>query len=190
MTMKKVTLFAALLLLSAGAFAQTYTLDKTHARLGFTVTHMMLSEVDGSFRNFDVTMTSAKEDYTDAQINLTADINSIFTDQDMRDGHLKGEDWFDATKYPKLTFKSTGIQKVSGNKYKLAGNLTMHGITKPVTLDAVITPTIVNPMNKKTMAGFKVTGQVKRADFSVGKAPATVVSDEIELRAGGELVKN
>ena len=188
--MKKVTLFAALLLTSAAAFAQTWTNDKAHSKLAFTVTHLMLSEVDGSFRNFDVKMTSSKDDYTDAQIDLTADVNSVYTNEDKRDGHLKSPDFFDAAKYPTLTFKSTGIQKLGGNKYKLMGNLTMHGVTKPVTLDATITPATTHPMNKKTVAGFKVSGEVKRSDFTVGTIPVAVVSDEIALRAGGELVKN
>jgi polyisoprenoid-binding protein YceI len=186
--MKKVTLFAALLLTSAAAFAQNWTSDKAHSKLAFTVTHLMLSEVDGSFRNFDVKMTSSKPDYTDAQIDLTADVNSIYTNEDKRDGHLKSPDFFDAAKYPTMTFKSTGIQKVEGNKYKLMGNLTMHGVTKPVTLDATITP--ATAVRNKTVAGFKVTGEVKRADFTLGTIPAAVVSDEIGIRAGGELVKN
>ncbi len=188
--MKKVTLFAALLLTSATAFAQNWTSDKAHSKLAFTVTHLMLSEVDGSFRKFDVKMTSSKEDYSDAQIDLTADVNSIDTNEDKRDGHLKSPDFFDAAKYPTLAFKSTGIQKLGGNKYKLMGNLTMHGVTKPVTLDATITPATTHPMNKKTVAGFKVSGEVKRADFTLGTIPAAVVSDEIGIRAGGELVKN
>jgi polyisoprenoid-binding protein YceI len=188
--MKKVTLFAALLLTSAAAFAQNWTSDKAHSKLAFTVTHLMLSEVDGSFRDFDVKMTSSKEDYSDAQIDLTADVNTIFTNQDKRDTHLKSPDFFDAAKYPTLTFKSTGIKSVGGNKYKLMGNLTMHGVTKLVTLDATITPSMTHPMNKKTVAGFKVSGDLKRSDFTVGTIPVQVVSDEIGIRAGGELVKN
>ena len=187
--MKKVTLFAALLFASVSAFAQNWTLDKSHSNLAFTVTHMMLSEVDGKFQNFDVTMTSAKPDFTDAQIDLTADVSSIYTNQEKRDGHLKSPDFFDAAKYPKLEFKSKSISKVSGNKYKLIGDLTMHGVTKPVTLDAVITGPVTNPQSKKTLAGFKVSGEVKRGDFTLGSAPAAVVSDEITIRATGELVK-
>lgn len=187
--MKKVILAAALLFSTVGAFAQTWTLDKAHSNLGFTVTHMMLSEVDGKFQDFDVKMTSSKPDFTDAQIDLTADTKTINTNQEKRDAHLKSADFFEADKYPTLTFKSKSITKVSGNKYKLMGDLTMHGVTKPVTLDAVITGPVTNPMNKKTLAGFKVTGEVKRGDFTVGKAPAAVVSDEITIRASGELVK-
>ena len=188
--MKKVVLAAALLFSTAGAFAQTWTLDKAHSNLGFTVTHMMLSEVDGKFGDFDVKMISSKPDFTDAEIDLTANVGSINTNQEKRDGHLKSADFFDAEKYPTLTFKSKSISKVSGNKYKLMGDLTMHGVTKPVTLDAVLTGPVTNPQSKKTLAGFKVTGEVKRGDFTVGKAPAAVVSDEIAIRASGELVKN
>ncbi|SOD78218.1 YceI family protein [Spirosoma fluviale] len=187
--MKKATMIAALLFSTVGAFAQNWTLDKSHSNLGFTVTHMMLSEVDGKFQNFDVKMTSSKPDFTDAQIDLTADVSSINTNQEKRDGHLKSADFFDAAKYPTLAFKSKSISKVSGNKYKLMGDLTMHGVTKPVTLDAVITGPVTNPQNKKTLAGFKVTGEVKRADFTLGTIPAAVVSDEIAIRATGELVK-
>ncbi|UFH55801.1 YceI family protein [Spirosoma sp. KNUC1025] len=187
--MKKVILAAALLFSSAGAFAQNWTLDKAHSNLGFTVTHMMLSEVDGKFQDFDVKMTSNKPDFTDAQIELTADVSSVNTNQEKRDGHLKSPDFFDASKYPTLSFKSKSISKVSANKYKLMGDLTMHGVTKPVTLDAVINGPVTNPMNKKTLAGFKVSGEVKRADFTVGTVPTAVVSDEIAIRASGELVK-
>lgn len=188
--MKKATLFAALLFSSVGAFAQsTWTLDKAHSNLGFTVTHMMLSEVDGKFQNFDLKVVSAKEDLSDAQIDLTADVNSINTNQERRDGHLKSADFFDAAKYPTLAFKSKSITKVSGNKYKLAGDLTMHGVTKPVVLDAVIKGPVTNPQSKKTIAGFTVTGEVKRGDFTLGSAPAAVVSDEIAIRASGEIVK-
>lgn len=187
--MKKATLFAALLFSSLGAFAQNWTLDKAHSNLGFTVTHLMLSEVDGKFQNFDIKMTSAKPDFTDAQIDLTADVNSINTSQEKRDAHLKSPDFFDAAKYPTMTFKSKSITKVSGNKYKLMGDLTMHGVTKPVTLDAVINGPVTNPQNKKTLAGFKVTGEVKRADFTLGTVPTAVVSDEIAIRASGEFAK-
>ncbi|GAB3991161.1 YceI family protein [Spirosoma daeguense] len=187
--MKKATLFAAVLFSSVSAFAQSWTLDKAHSSLNFTVTHMMLSEVDGKFQDFDVKMTSSKSDFTDAQIELTANVNSINTNQEKRDAHLKSPDFFDAAKHPTLSFKSKSVTKVSGNKYKVAGDLTMHGVTKPVTLDAVITGPVTNPQNKKTLAGFKVTGEVKRADFTLGSAPVAVVSDEIGIRASGELVK-
>ncbi len=188
--MKKVNLLAALLLTSAGAFAQSWTLDKAHSKIAFTITHLMISEVDGNFKKFDIKMTSAKPDFSDADIDFTADVNSVSTADEKRDAHLQTADFFDAAKYPTLSFKGKSLKKVSGNTYKLMGDLTMHGITKPVTLDAVINGPITHPMNKKTVAGFKVSGQVKRSDFSLSNYPAAVLSDEIEIRASGEFAKN
>ncbi len=188
--MKKATLFAALLLTSAGAFAQNWTLDKAHSKIAFTITHLMISEVDGNFKKFDIKMTSSKPDFSDADIDFTADVNSVNTADEKRDAHLQTADFFDAAKYPTLTFKGKSLTKVSGNNYKLMGDLTMHGVTKPVTLDAVINGPITHPMNKKTIAGFKVTGKVKRSDFSISNYPTAVLSDDIEIRASGEFAKN
>ncbi|MFC5411452.1 YceI family protein [Larkinella bovis] len=188
--MKKITLFTALLLSSAAAFAQTWTVDKAHAKVGFTVTHLMVSEVDGNFKTFDAKITSAKPDFTDAVVELTADVNSIDTDNERRDADLKSEKFFDAAKYPTLTFKSTSFKKVEGKKYKVTGDLTMHGVTKPVTLDVVLTGPVQHPMNKKDIAGFKITGELKRSDFNIGPGMSTaVVSDEVTLRANAEFGK-
>jgi polyisoprenoid-binding protein YceI len=187
--MKKITLLVAAFVAGLTAFGQGWTLDKSHAKLGFNVTHMMVSDVEGSFKNFDLKVTSAKEDFTDAVIELTADVNSINTDNEKRDGHLKSSDFFDAAKYPSLTFKSKSIQKVEDKKYKLTGDLTMHGVTKPVVLDMILKGTTTNPMNKKNIAGFKVLGTIKRSDFSLGSIPAAVVSDEVNIVANVELNK-
>lgn len=186
--MKKFTLIAALLVSSVATFAQSWKVDKAHAKVGFTVTHMMLSEVDGNFKSFDATITSSKEDFSDAVIELSADINTVDTDNDMRDGHLKGEDFFNTAKFPMLTFKSKSIAKVSGNKYKVTGDLTMRGVTKAVTLDMAITGPVINQKSQKKMIGVKVSGTINRSDFSVGKAPAAVVSEEVEIKANGEFV--
>ncbi|GAB3246951.1 YceI family protein [Larkinella harenae] len=189
--MKKATLFFAFLCASATAFAQTWTIDKAHAKVGFTVTHLLVSEVDGNFKTFDAKITSSKPDFTDAVVELTADVNSIDTDNERRDADLKSDKYFDAAKFPTLTFKSTSFQKVEGKKYKVAGNLTMHGVTKPVTLDVTLNGPIQHPMNKKDIAGFKITGELKRSDFGIGSGTATaIVSDEVALRANAEFVKN
>jgi len=150
----------------------------------------MVSDVEGSFKNFDAKITASKEDFTDAVVELSADVASVNTDNEKRDQHLVSEDFFDAAKYPKLTFKSTSVKKVSGNKYKVAGNLTFHGVTKPVTLDATLRGVITNPQSKKTIAGFKVSGTIKRADFNFGaKYPNAMLSDEVVLNANTEFVK-
>lgn len=151
----------------------------------------MLSEVDGNFKTFDTKIISAKPDLSDAVVELTADVNSINTDNDRRDGHLKSPDFFDAAKFETITFKSTSFKKVEGKNYKLAGNLTMHGVTKPVTLDAVLTGpvTMDSPRGKQDKAGLKISGTLKRSDFGVGSVPTTVVSDEVEIKASGEFAR-
>src|SRR4051812_16957954 len=104
--MKKVTVLLAALAMSAASYAQTWTVDKAHAKLGFTITHMMVSDVDGMFKTFDATLISGKPDFSDASFNVTAQANSIFTDNDKRDAHLKSADFFDAEKNPTVTFVS------------------------------------------------------------------------------------
>jgi polyisoprenoid-binding protein YceI len=185
--MKKITLLATILLTSAALFAQTkWTVDKAHAKIGFTVTHMMLSEVDGNFKKFDASLVSSKDDFTDGVFDITIDVSSISTDNDNRDNDLKSDHYFDVAKYPTITFKSTSISKIDAKKYKVAGNLTMHGVTKPVTLDLTLNGTGNSMMTKKPVAGFKVTGTISRTDFGVGTAPKAMVGDEITLRANGE----
>ena len=190
--MKTLTVIAACLFVSGVSFAQTWSVDKAHSRVGFTVTHNLLSEVDGNFKTFDAKITSEKPDLSDAVLELTADVNSISTDNERRDGHLKSPDFFDAAKYPSLTFKSTSFKKVEGKKYTAVGNLTMHGVTKPVTLDI----TMVGPVKLKgpggkeqEKVGFKIGTTLKRSDFAIGSIPVVVVSDEVEVKANGEFVK-
>lgn len=180
----------ALLSVSA-AYAQTWTVDKAHAKVGFTVTHLLLSEVDGNFKTFDAKITSSKPDLSDAVFEMTADVNSVDTDNDRRDGHLKTPDWFDAAQFPTVSFKSTGFKKVDAKNYKLMGNLTMHGVTKPVTLDAVLTgPVTMEGRNgKQEKAGIKATGKINRVDFGVGKPGGAVVSEEVDLKINGEFAK-
>ncbi|MEO6838799.1 MAG: YceI family protein, partial [Ginsengibacter sp.] len=129
--------FAALVFVYASSSAQTttWTNDKMHSKLTFTVTHLMVSDVDGLFKNFDVTITSSKADFSDAVFDLSADVSSINTEVDMRDNDLKSPNFFDAATYPKITFKSTSIMPNGQNKYTLTGNLIMHGVTKLVTMD-------------------------------------------------------
>jgi polyisoprenoid-binding protein YceI len=190
--MKCLLLTPVIAFLALTAQAQTWTVDKAHSRVGFTVTHLMLSEVDGNFKTFDAKITSSKPDLSDAVFDLTADVSSINTDNERRDGDLKSEKWFDAAKYPTLTFKSTSFKKVEGKKYKATGDLTMHGVTKPVTLDVIMNGPVTNesPRGKTEKVGFKVTGALKRSDFGVGtNVPVAVASDEIELKANGEFAK-
>ena len=178
---------AALMLVSAGAMAQAWTVDKAHAKLGFSITHLMISDVDGSFRTYEASITSSKDDFSDAVFDISADIAGINTDNENRDKDLQSEGFFNAAAFPKLTFKSTSFTKVEGNKYKLVGNITIKGVTKPIEMNVVVN----GPIDRrgKKVIGVKVTGTFKRTDFGVGKPGGAMVSEEVTIIANGEFVK-
>jgi polyisoprenoid-binding protein YceI len=188
--MKKLSILSILLFLSVTIFAQTWSADKAHCKLNFTVTHLGLAEVDGVFKSVDGKITASKEDFSDAVFEFSADIKSVSTNNEMRDGHLQKPDMFDAEKFPTLTFKSTSISKVSDKKYKLVGDLTIKGVTKSYTLDLTLMGSMVDQRSKKPKVGFKATGTIKRTDFGVGNMPSMMVSDDVELRASGEFSQN
>lgn len=188
--MKKITLLVFMLAASISTFAQTWKSDKAHSQLKFDITHMGLSTISGSFTDFDATVTATKPDFSDAKFELTAQATSINTGIGQRDDHLRSADFFDVATNPTLTFKSTSLEKVGDGKYKVTGDLTLHGVTKPVTLDLWYRGTVENPMNKKPAAGFRVTGSIKRSDFGIGaKFPAAMLSEEVAIFADGEFGK-
>lgn len=187
--MKKIFFTAMFAASLAGVAQTTYTVDKNHTKIGFIAKHFGISEVDGKFNNADASLKSSKEDFSDAVIEMTADVKSIDTDVEMRDNDLRSENWLDAEKYPKITFKSTSFKKVSDKNYKLAGNITIKGVTKPIVFDVVYNGKHMNPMSKKNSVGFTITGKLNKNDFGVGKdSPA--VGDEIQLRANTEFIIN
>lgn len=182
--MKKINILSAMLLFAAGtAFAQTtWTIDRAHSKIGFNVTHMAVSEVEGNFKDFNASLVTKAEDFDGAEITFSAKTASIDTDIERRDNHLKSPDFFDAEKYPELSFKGNLVKK--GGKYKLQGDLTMHGVTKPVEFDVTYGGTINTGRGEK--AGFKITGKLNRHDYGLNwnnKVPTgeLVVSDEVEI---------
>lgn len=188
--MKKISIAASLLFGAYFSNAQNnWSLDKAHTKLGFSVSHLMLSETTGDFKSYEVTAVSKSDDFVDATIDVTIDVNSINTDDANRDAHLKKEDFFDVAKFPKIIFKSKSFKKLDGKKYALVGDLTMHGVTKPVSMDVVFNGTAVHPYTKATVAGFKFTTILKRTDFGVGQAPAAVVGEDISIVGSFELIK-
>lgn len=189
--MKSIMTLIALVAFSSVVSGQkSYTLDKNHTRIGFIATHMKISDVDGRFKSFDASLKSSKDDFTDAVIDMTADVKSIDTDIEMRDNDLRSKDWFDAEKYPKIIFKSTEFKKTDGKNYKLYGNITIRNITKPIVLDVVYNGKQMNPMSKKNSIGFTITGMLKRSDFEVGKnsSASVTVEDEIKLLCNVEFI--
>jgi len=191
--MKKVSLFTTValsaLLFSATTFAQgTWTIDKAHSKLGFSITHMGVSDVEGSFKVTDATITSTGDDFSGATVQLTADASTLNTDQDARDKHVKSDAFLDVTKYPTITFKSTSFKKVNATTYTVTGDLTLHGVTKPVTLTATLRQGV--GMNKKPVAGFKISGTFNRKDFAVGAGfGSAMLSDDVQVIANTEFDK-
>ena len=190
--MKKVLFSILVCSLSLVASAQqSWSNDPMHSRLGFVVKHLTISEINGQFSTFSVKVKTTKPDFTDMKVSVTAKTASISTGVEMRDNHLKTADFFEVEKYPELTFESTSLKKISDKKFALTGNLTMHGVTKPVTLHVTYYGTVVNPMNKKNTFGFHISGAVKRSDYGIGaKFPEQMVSDVIQIVADGEFVND
>jgi len=186
--MKKIIILLAFVAMQTTVFAQgVWKVDKMHSSLKFTVTHLAVSDVDGVFKDFDVTITTTKPDFSDAKFDLVAQVASINTGVDYRDNDLKSDKFFNAAVNPTLTFTSTGITKTTPNHFKLTGNLTMHGITKTVTMDLWYRGTIVNPMSKGNDAGFQLTGTIDRTAFNIASGyPDAMISDNVTIKADGE----
>ncbi|MDF2451312.1 MAG: YceI family protein [Bacteroidota bacterium] len=192
------TTLAAVAAFSLGLTAQTnWNVDASHSKLGFAVTHMMVSETEGKFKIYEGKVTSEKEgaDFTNAKIDFSIDAASINTDDEKRDGHLRSADFFDVEKYPKITFKSTSMKpgKVKGT-YTLTGDLTMHGVTKPVVLTAIGASKIVKDPYGMERYAFKVNGKLNRKDFGLTwnaalEAGGVAVSDEVRIDITIELTK-
>jgi polyisoprenoid-binding protein YceI len=189
--MKKIILVFSFIVASFASFAQ-WSIDKGHTKFAFIAEHHGLSEVDGYFKKFDGKITASKDDLSDAVFEISIESASINTDLDMRDNHLKSEDMFNVEKFPAITFKSTSFTKIAGNKYKMAGDMTIKGVTKPITLDVTMNGPMAhpNPQNKVPQLGIKATTTIKRSDFGIGGKLATVmVGDDISIRATGEFQK-
>lgn len=194
MKMKMMALVIAGTLISAVLNAQTkWELDHSHSNVKFTVTHLVISEVDGHFKKFDGTMTASKPDFTDAKIDFTVDVASINTDNEKRDNHLKGDDFFNAEKFPQMKFQSISFRKISDKKYELTGNLTIRDVTKKVTWQVVYGGIMNDPWGN-TVAGFKATTSINRLEYglkwnTITEAGGAVVGPEVEIKINAEFIK-
>lgn len=194
--MKKTLLTIVLLTaISAVSWSQTkWKLDASHSNVNFTVMHLMISEVQGSFKVFDGSVEHSKDDFSDAKIAFTVDVNSINTENQKRDEHLKGDDFFNSEKFPKMSFVSTSMKKTGDKKYDLSGKLTIRDITKDVVFQ-------VNYLGQATVwgttkAGFTAKSKINRFDYnlkwnSMTEAGGAIVGPEvnIELKLEFDMVK-
>lgn len=169
-------------------------IDASHSEITFKVKHLVISTVTGKFKEFDASIESDNEDFEDAKITFEASIDSIDTGNEDRDNHLKSDDFFNASEYPKMTFESTSFKKVGDGEYKLNGNLSIRGNSKPIELDVEYGGTVVDPYGQ-TKAGFDVTGKINRKEYglkwsAVTEAGSVVVSDEVKLNLNVQFVKS
>ena len=171
----------------------TWTLEPSHSELQFKIRHLMISNVTGSFNKIEGNVETEGDDLSTAKVDLTIDVDSISTNNEQRDGHLKSPDFFDVATFPKIKFESTSFQKVSDEAYKLHGNLTMHGVTHPVSLDAEYGGTIKDPYGY-TRAGFTIEGKLNRKDWGLSWNGATeagglVLGEDVKIHSNIEFVK-
>ena len=185
--MKQITLTLALLLGLAVSAQSTWKSDGAHSKVGFAITHLMISEVEGNFGEFDITATATD---TFEDVDFTADIKttSIDTDNSRRDDHLRSDDFFAAETHPAITFKTTGYEKTGDKTFALTGDLTMHGVTKPVTLEGKVNGIITDQRSQKLKAGLKITGTVNRLEFGVG-GDTPSLGDDVELTINLEMAQ-
>jgi len=189
--MKKLNFLSLFLLLTAASWAQTtWNLDKPHSNVSFSVSHMVVSETTGNFKDIDAKVLSKSEDFNGATVEFTAKVTSIDTENENRDNHLKGEDFFDAAKYPEIKFQGTLVK--NAGKYQLKGKLTLKDVTKDVAFDVTYGGTVDTGRGVKS--GFKLTGKINRQDYNLKWANKlqdgrAMVGDEVEIVAKIELNK-
>lgn len=168
-----------------------WTIDPTHSEVGFKVKHMMFTNVKGLFNDYSANIRF-NDDLKDADLQFEAQINSIFTNNADRDAHLKGADFFDAEQFPTLQFKSTKIEG-SGSDYEITGDLTIKGVTKPVTLNAEFSGLMTDPWGN-TKVGLNIDGKINRKDFGLTYNAAletggVLVGEDVKLNAEIQLVE-
>lgn len=191
--MKKLSILIALFSVALLQAQTIWNVDPSHSSIRFAVDHMVISEVEGTFSKYEGTVIAAKDDFSDAKINFMVDVNSVNTDNAKRDEHLRSADFFETEKYPKMIFESTSVEKTSPGKYNLKGKLTLHGVTKEITLAMTYGGTTKDPWGN-TKAGLKVTGKINRTDFglkynSVLEAGSLMIGEEVTITAKVELAK-
>lgn len=170
----------------------TWAIDPTHTEVQFKVKHLVISTVTGFFKKFSGGAESTGEDFDGATINFSLDVNSIDTNQADRDGHLKSPDFFAAEQFPSIDFTGA-LKKVSGNDYKLSGDLTIRGTSKKIDFDVEFGGTMVDPWGN-TKAGFEINGKISRKEFgltwnALTESGGMVVSEDVKIHINTELAK-
>ncbi|HNE50394.1 MAG TPA: YceI family protein [Chitinophagales bacterium] len=195
--MKKLTAallaIVSTLALQAQAPKTVWNLDKAHSAVTFSVDHMVVSEVTGKFADFSAEVKADKPDFSDATGTFTVVLNSINTDNEKRDAHLRSADFFEVEKYPNMNFAIKKFTKVNGKIYKVTGDLTLHGVTKTVTLNAKFGGMVKDPYGLMR-TGIVVTGEIDRYTFGlkyngVMEAGGLTIGKKVRIKVNLELTK-
>ena len=188
--MKNIASLLFMGLMAVNSFAQNaLKSDPAHSRIQFSVTHLGISEITGNFEKATLNMNVDEKNFTNSKINFVVDVNSINTHIEARDNHLRNEDFFDVKKFPEMTFQGNSIRAIKKNLYQVTGNLTLHGVTKPVTVNMLYKGMVVNPMSKKKTYGYQVVGVIKRSNFGVGGGyPEAMISDKVQIKGDFEMI--
>ena len=168
-----------------------WNLDPTHSEVQFKIRHMMVSNVTGQFKNFTASVETEGDDISTAKVHFTTDMNSISTNNEQRDGHLKNADFFDADNHPQLVFNSTKMEKVDADNYKMHGALEMRGVTKDVVLNVNFGGMMQDPYGN-TRVGFEITGKINRKAHGVVapmEAGGALLGEDVSLHANTEFIK-
>ncbi|MEO5558340.1 MAG: YceI family protein [Dokdonella sp.] len=186
---RRIALVAALALATAPAFAATYTLDPGHTQVVFSWNHFGYSNPTAQFGKVEGTLEFDQANPTKDSVNVTIALASVNTNVPKLDEHLQKEDFFDSAKFPNATFKSTKVEKGALKDHlKVTGELTLHGVTKPVVLDVTVNKVGEHPMRKAAAAGFDASTTIKRSDFGINKY-VPMVSDDIKIHITSEAIE-
>tara|TARA_R110002167_G_scaffold108398_8_gene276814 strand:+ start:873 stop:1433 length:561 start_codon:yes stop_codon:yes gene_type:complete len=185
--MKKASFIFSFIACATLTAQSTWKADNAHSKVGFAITHLMISEVEGHFGEFEITAT-ADETFSEPDFAVDIRTASIETNNDRRNEHLRSDDFFGVEKHPGLTFETTSFKKTGDKTFDLVGDLTMHGVTKPVTLSGKLNGIITDQRSKKLKAGLKLTGTVNRLEFGVGGNTPTL-GDEVEMTINLEMAQ-
>lgn len=170
-----------------------WVLDPTHSEIGFKVKHMMFTNVSGKFQKFEATIITDGDNFENAQVSFSADADSVSTGNTDRDKHLVSGDFFDAEQFPKLTFESTAFEKESESDFKLTGDFSLHGVTKPLTLNVEFGGLLQDPWGN-TKAAFAINGKINRKDWGLNwnaalETGGVLVSEEVRFAIELQFVK-
>ncbi len=170
-----------------------WLLDPAHSELTFKIKHLMISNVSGAFKDFSAKVETEGTDFSKANINLTAEMNSISTNNEQRDAHLRNSDFFEVEKFPQMKFTSTGIEQTDDESFNLYGNLTMKDVTKPVKLTMEFNGIMKDPYGQEK-AGFVVSGKIKRSDWGINlnvalETGGLMLGEEVRIQSEVQFIR-